>query len=105
MSSALYEQDFVEWAKRNAELLRAGRLVAFPTETVYGLGANALEAEAVKRIFEAKGRPYSSPLIVHVASIGAARELGRALADRPSTDYRIDTDRPGSTWPASLPTP
>ena len=60
---------------RAAGLLRAGRLVAFPTETVYGLGANALDADAVKRIFEAKGRPYSSPLIVHVASIDAAREL------------------------------
>ena len=46
-----------------AELLRAGRLVAFPTETVYGLGANALDEAAVRRIFEAKGRPYSSPLI------------------------------------------
>jgi len=56
-------------------LLRAGRLVAFPTETVYGLGANALDADAVRLIFEAKGRPSSSPLIVHVASIEAAREL------------------------------
>jgi L-threonylcarbamoyladenylate synthase len=60
-----------------AELLRAGKLVAFPTETVYGLGANALDAAAVERIFEAKGRPHSSPLIVHVASIDAARELAR----------------------------
>jgi L-threonylcarbamoyladenylate synthase len=58
-----------------AELLRAGRLVAFPTETVYGLGANALDEAAVRRIFEAKGRPYSSPLIVHVASVAMAREL------------------------------
>lgn len=55
--------------------MQEGRLVAFPTETVYGLGANALDADAVKRIFEAKGRPYSSPLIVHVASVEAAREL------------------------------
>jgi L-threonylcarbamoyladenylate synthase len=60
---------------RAAALLRSGRLVAFPTETVYGLGANALDAQAVKRIFEAKGRPLSSPLIVHVASMEAAREL------------------------------
>jgi L-threonylcarbamoyladenylate synthase len=60
---------------RAAALLRAGRLVAFPTETVYGLGANALDADAVRRIFEAKGRPMSSPLIVHVASIEMAREL------------------------------
>jgi L-threonylcarbamoyladenylate synthase len=58
-----------------AELLRRGRLVAFPTETVYGLGANALDPAAVRRIFEAKGRPLTSPLIVHVASIDEAREL------------------------------
>jgi L-threonylcarbamoyladenylate synthase len=60
---------------RAAELIRAGRLVAFPTETVYGLGANALDESAVARIFAAKGRPRQSPLIVHVASIGMARDL------------------------------
>src|SRR4051812_31369037 len=53
---------------RGAELIRAGRLVAFPTETVYGLGANALDATAVERIFYVKRRPATSPLIVHVAS-------------------------------------
>ncbi|HWC98932.1 MAG TPA: L-threonylcarbamoyladenylate synthase [Candidatus Sulfopaludibacter sp.] len=58
-----------------AALIREGKLVAFPTETVYGLGANALDAEAVARIFQAKRRPRSSPLIVHVASIEQAREL------------------------------
>ena len=58
-----------------ARLIRAGRLVAFPTETVYGLGANALDAAAVRRIFEAKGRPSTSPLIVHVASLDMARQL------------------------------
>jgi L-threonylcarbamoyladenylate synthase len=57
---------------RAAEMIRAGRLVAFPTETVYGLGANALDAEAVDRIFRAKGRPATSPLIVHVASMEMA---------------------------------
>lgn len=50
-------------------LLRSGKLVAFPTETVYGLGANALDGEAVQRIFDAKGRPQSSPIIVHVSSM------------------------------------
>ncbi len=50
-----------------AALYRAGELVAFPTETVYGLGANALDAEAVGRIFAAKGRPNDNPLIVHIA--------------------------------------
>ena len=49
-----------------ARLLREGRLVAFPTETVYGLGANALDAEAVKAIFAAKGRPADNPLIAHI---------------------------------------
>lgn len=61
--------------EKAAALLRAGRLVAFPTETVYGLGANALDENAVRRIFEAKGRPFSSPVIVHVSSIAMAREL------------------------------
>jgi L-threonylcarbamoyladenylate synthase len=63
--------------ERAAALLHAGKLVAFPTETVYGLGANALDEAAVQRIFEAKGRPISSPLIVHVASVEMARELAR----------------------------
>jgi L-threonylcarbamoyladenylate synthase len=58
-----------------ARLLRAGRLVAFPTETVYGLGANALDPEAVARIYVAKGRPSNSPLIVHVASVEMAQSL------------------------------
>jgi L-threonylcarbamoyladenylate synthase len=58
-----------------AERIREGGLVAFPTETVYGLGANALDATAVAKIFELKGRPATSPLIVHVASVEMAREL------------------------------
>src|SRR6185369_15840393 len=64
-----------EELRRAGELLRAGRLVAFPTETVYGLGANALDAEAVDRIFAAKGRPATSPLIVHVNSVEMAQSL------------------------------
>lgn len=56
-----------------AEVIRGGGVVAFPTETVYGLGANAFDEEAVARIFEAKGRPSDNPLIVHVAS---TREVG-----------------------------
>jgi L-threonylcarbamoyladenylate synthase len=58
-----------------ARLIRAGKLVAFPTETVYGLGANALDEAAVERIFAAKGRPRTSPLIVHVDSVEMARDL------------------------------
>jgi L-threonylcarbamoyladenylate synthase len=58
-----------------AELIRAGELVAFPTETVYGLGANALNPAAIAKIYAAKGRPPTSPLIVHVSSIEMARSL------------------------------
>ncbi|MBA2665183.1 MAG: threonylcarbamoyl-AMP synthase [Bradymonadaceae bacterium] len=64
-----------ELLEQAARILSAGGLVAFPTETVYGLGANALDEAAVARIFAAKGRPERNPLIVHVASIQAARAL------------------------------
>ncbi len=58
-----------------AAILRRGGLVAFPTETVYGLGANALDAGAVESVFAAKGRPATNPIIVHVADVAAARDL------------------------------
>jgi L-threonylcarbamoyladenylate synthase len=67
-----------ESIRRAAALIRDGKLVAFPTETVYGLGANALDARAVEKIFRVKGRPSTSPLIVHVASPEAARGLAAA---------------------------
>jgi L-threonylcarbamoyladenylate synthase len=61
-----------------AEVIRRGGLVAFPTETVYGLGAHALDAQAVQRIFAAKGRPATDPLIVHLAHIGQLGRVARA---------------------------
>lgn len=60
---------------RAAQIIREGGLVAFPTETVYGLGANALDSEAVGRIYRAKGRPFASPLIVHAADEAMARSV------------------------------
>lgn len=60
---------------RGAELIRKGELVAFPTETVYGLGANGLNEQAVLGIFEAKGRPADNPLILHVAKKSDVRKL------------------------------
>jgi L-threonylcarbamoyladenylate synthase len=60
-----------------ARVLAAGGLVAFPTETVYGLGADATNGRAVARLYEAKGRPAFNPLIAHVADAEAARALGR----------------------------
>jgi L-threonylcarbamoyladenylate synthase len=64
-----------------ARCLAAGGLVAFPTETVYGLGADACNGEAVARLYAAKGRPVFNPLIAHVADLGAARRLGAFNAD------------------------
>ena len=62
--------------RRAAELLRAGELVAFPTETVYGLGADATNETALAAIFAAKGRPHFNPLIVHVPDLEAAETIG-----------------------------
>jgi L-threonylcarbamoyladenylate synthase len=58
-----------------AELLRRDQVVAFPTETVYGLGANAFSDDAIARVFQAKGRPGDNPLIVHVATREMLREV------------------------------
>jgi L-threonylcarbamoyladenylate synthase len=78
-----------------AVLIRSGQLVAFPTETVYGLGADALDPAAVDRIYQAKGRPAYNPVIVHVADAGQARELA---ARWPSVADRL-ADR---WWPGPL---
>jgi L-threonylcarbamoyladenylate synthase len=64
---------FAAAVKRAADLLRAGGVVALPTETVYGLAANALDEKAVAQIFQIKGRPANNPIIVHVASLAMAR--------------------------------
>ncbi|AEH25505.1 L-threonylcarbamoyladenylate synthase [Pyrococcus yayanosii] len=62
-----------------ARLIREGKLVAFPTETVYGLGADALNERAVRRIFEAKNRPADNPLIVHIADFEQLKELAQEI--------------------------
>src|SRR2546430_7517799 len=80
---------------RAAELLRAGELVSLPTETVYGLAANALDAQAVAKIFNVKGRPSRNPIIVHVA--------GAAMARRCVTEWPAMADRLASAfWPGPL---
>ena len=77
-------------------LIRAGELVAFPTETVYGLGADALNADAVKRIFEAKGRPGDNPLIVHISAV---EQLSPLIAGAPSPTARRLMD---ACWPGPM---
>jgi L-threonylcarbamoyladenylate synthase len=78
-----------------AELLRAGELVVFPTETVYGLGANALEPHAVEQIFAAKARPFSDPLIVHIAEM---EELETLVTHVPETAHQLAR----AFWPGPL---
>ena len=70
-----------EAIKDAAQLIREGELVGMPTETVYGLGANALDEEAVKKIFEAKGRPGDNPLIVHVSCLDEIPPLVREIPE------------------------
>ena len=79
---------------RAAELLRAGSLVAFPTETVYGLGADATDDRAVARIFAAKNRPQFNPLIVHLPDL----ETARAIAEFNDTALRLAE----AFWPGAL---
>ncbi len=81
-----------------AELLRSGGLVAFPTETVYGLGADALDPEAVARIFAAKDRPSFDPLIVHLADAG---ELGDHAVAADASDPRV-ARLAARFWPGPL---
>ena len=76
-SSSRRQGAYIQSIDEAAGALRAGRLVAFPTETVYGLGAHAFDNDAVASIFTVKGRPRSDPLIVHVSSAEAAEELVR----------------------------
>ncbi len=77
------------------ELIRAGRLVAFPTETVYGLGANALDRKAIAAIYSAKGRPSFNPIIAHVSSVPEARDL---VAAWPEAAARLAA----AFWPGPL---
>lgn len=87
-----------DWDKRldyAAYVLRSGGLVAFPTETVYGLGANALDKNAVESIYKAKGRPPDNPLIVHIADMKAVESLADSI---PSCAHRLME----AFWPGPL---
>ena len=75
-------QELASGIERAAQELCAGGVVALPTETVYGLAANAFDPEAVKKIFEIKGRPAHNPIIVHVDSLGMARKCVARWTDR-----------------------
>ena len=92
--SAVIEMVSAETIARAAALLKSGALVAFPTETVYGLGADATSDDAVAGIFEAKQRPTFNPLIVHVTDAKAAAEI---------VDFTVSAQRLADAfWPGPL---
>jgi L-threonylcarbamoyladenylate synthase len=89
------QQLFADAAARAAKLLRDGEVVALPTETVYGLAANALDENAVAKIFQIKGRPANNPVIVHV--------VGVAMAKRCVSDWPAKADKLAQAfWPGPL---
>lgn len=84
-----------ETIQEAGEILIKGGLVAFPTETVYGLGANALDEEAARKTYEAKGRPSDNPLIVHICEVDA---LSRIAVNIPEEVERLAA----AFWPGPL---
>lgn len=82
ISNIQIENINIEEIKKHAKLLKEGKTVIFPTETVYGLGANALDQDAVKKIYEAKGRPSDNPLIVHIYEKNEIYDLAREVSEK-----------------------
>lgn len=95
MKTVIFPADDPQTPIKAAEIIRSGGLVAIPTETVYGLGANAMDEAAVAKIFIAKGRPQDNPLIIHISCV---EELERYCHDIPQTAYLL-AER---FWPGPL---
>ena len=95
MQTKIYDADHEGVVAIAAELLKDGQLVALPTETVYGLGANGLDPQAVAKIFQAKGRPQDNPLILHIAN---AQQMELFCHDIPESAWRLAD----AFWPGPL---
>ena len=96
-------KDTIEDIKRAGEIIAGGGIVAFPTETVYGLGANALDEEGVKKIYEAKGRPSDNPMIVHISQIGDAQGIADITSHTMSAQALENFNRCADAfWPGPL---
>lgn len=96
-------KDTVEDIKRAGEIIAGGGIVAFPTETVYGLGANALDEEAVKKIYKAKGRPSDNPMIVHISQVSDVHDIAEiseaTMSEKAVENFRRCSD---AFWPGPL---
>lgn len=96
-------KDTIEDIKRAGDIIAGGGIVAFPTETVYGLGANALDEEAVKKIYKAKGRPSDNPMIVHISQVNDVYDIAD-VSECTMSDKAIENLRKCSDafWPGPL---
>ena len=96
-------KDTIEDIRKAGEIIAGGGIVAFPTETVYGLGANALDEDAVKKIYKAKGRPSDNPMIVHISQIGDVHDIadvsGDTMPEKAIENIRRCSD---AFWPGPL---
>lgn len=95
IKTALFSKENSQQLNICGELIREGELVAFPTETVYGLGANALDSKAVEKIFQVKKRPANNPLIAHISDFSMLEGLVKEFPE----ELRVLTDR---FWPGAL---
>lgn len=93
VNPAMAGNEYCPGLEEAARILHAGGLVAFPTETVYGLGGDALDADASRKIYEAKGRPSDNPLIVHIAEAEQVNEIARDISER--AEMLMDVFWPG----------
>ena len=96
-------KDTIEDIKKAGEIIADGGIVAFPTETVYGLGANALDEEAVKKIYKAKGRPSDNPMIVHISQVSDVYDIAD-ISERKMSVQALDNFKncADAFWPGPL---
>lgn len=96
-------KDTIEDIKRAGEIIAGGGIVAFPTETVYGLGANALDEEAVKKIYKAKGRPSDNPMIVHISQVSDVHDIAE-ISEATMSEKAMENLKRGADafWPGPL---
>ena len=99
MQTPLYNVDKKEDLDAVCQHLRNGDIVAFPTETVYGLGANALNETSIGKVYEAKGRPSDNPLIVHIASFD---QIPGLVKETTSAEFQLSISIGKHFWPGPL---
>ena len=99
MTTALFDLNKDEDLQEVCKLLKNRMIVSFPTETVYGLGANALDPQSIRKVYDAKGRPSDNPLIVH---IGRFEQINDLVRETSSPEYKLSIQIARRFWPGPL---